>query len=342
MKRVWLHVGLPKSGTSYLQRLMVANKDALATEAGVLFPGDGWKQQVAAVRDVRNLGDAPATRGAWDRLVAECLAWDGDAVVSMEWLAPARPKQIRRMVSSFAPHPVEVVFTARDLGRTIPAAWQEFMQNGQSFTWERFLADIRHPERLSTDIGTMFWRQQDLPELAAAWVAEVGAAQVHVVTLPPPGAPRDLLWRRFAQVLGIDPGVGDPEVSNGNESLGVESAELMRRLNELAAAAGVDKRTYTNAFKHRLGKQVLAVRRRDESSLVLPDEFRPWASEAAAGQIDGIRRLGVPVVGDLAELTPHYPESAGRAPESVGDGELLQIALEALLEVAPQRRRKRD
>ena len=54
--RVLLHVGLPKSGTSYLQKLLSANRERLRGH-GVLFPGADWSDQVVAVRDVRGLYD---------------------------------------------------------------------------------------------------------------------------------------------------------------------------------------------------------------------------------------------------------------------------------------------
>ena len=69
-RQVLLHVGLPKSGTSYLHKLLSANRDRLRS-AGVLFPGDDWSDQVVAVRDVRGRGLmwgielADPVTGAW-------------------------------------------------------------------------------------------------------------------------------------------------------------------------------------------------------------------------------------------------------------------------------------
>jgi hypothetical protein len=48
--RVVLHVGLMKSGTSFLQRVLRHNQDLLR-EQGVLFPSP-WKRQVQAVKDL--------------------------------------------------------------------------------------------------------------------------------------------------------------------------------------------------------------------------------------------------------------------------------------------------
>jgi hypothetical protein len=50
-RRVVLHVGAMKSGTSYLQRLLMENRELLG-ERGVLLPGQSWRDQVRGVVDV--------------------------------------------------------------------------------------------------------------------------------------------------------------------------------------------------------------------------------------------------------------------------------------------------
>ena len=93
---VWLHIGTPKSGTTYLQDLMGRNRQQLAAD-GVLWPGEDWRDQVRAVRDVLdffpNGVDNPAIRGWWATVRDRILAWDGPAaIMSMEWLVHARPR----------------------------------------------------------------------------------------------------------------------------------------------------------------------------------------------------------------------------------------------------------
>ena len=330
-KRVFLHVGLPKSGTSYLQKLLSANREALRG-AGVLFPGEGWSDQVAAVRDVRELGDPRMRRrveGRWQRLVDEVLAGRGDAVISMEWLCAAGDEQIDRIVGSFGEREVRVVFTARDLARTLPAAWQEFMQNRQTWTWEEFLHGVREPETTTTG-GGAFWSQQHLPRLLERWSGHVDTARLHVVTLPQAGADRDLLWQRFAGLLGIDPAVCATDDLGGNESLGLESAELMRRLNLALQGSGLGRGSYHTFFKHRLAKELLAARRPQESTLTLSAEAHAWISDVADRHIELVAASGVDVVGDLDELRPAAPRP-GRGPGDLTDSELLEVALDALV-----------
>ena len=104
--KTFLHVGLPKSGTTYLQAVLAENKARLEDRAGLLFPGKNWLEQVRAVRDLRGLksrGASADDAGAWQSLVDEIAAWDGDAVVSMEWLGGAPTEQVGHVVASLAP-----------------------------------------------------------------------------------------------------------------------------------------------------------------------------------------------------------------------------------------------
>jgi hypothetical protein len=340
---VYLHVGLPKSGTSYVQGTLTANKDALK-RAGLLFPGRGWVDQVRAVQDVRQMKRAPAKRrrvaGAWQRLVAEISAWHGDAIVSMEWLGPASADHIRTMVSDLRPARVHVIFTVRDLARTVPAAWQEFVQNREEWTWQEFLEGVVAEGPTKSVPGSRFWAQQDLAGLLATWTSVVPAEDVHVVTVPRPGVAQDVLWQRLCEVLGPQYEGCRSTTGASNRSLGMESAELMRRLNRAARAAELPTSVYLRRFKHALAKGILAQRSGEESKLVLPPAYDDWATRAAAHQIEAVGASGVHVVGDLEDLRPVPAAADAPQPGDVPVETLLDICLEAL--VAQARHKEPD
>jgi hypothetical protein len=331
-QRVFLHVGLPKSGTSYVQKLLAANKPRLKRDADLLFPGARWHKQVLAVRDVRDMGRRRAARGQWAQLVKEIAAWPGDSVISMEWLCAADDAHIRRIVEDLAPATIEVVFTVRDVARTLPAAWQEFMQNRYTWSWDEFLEAVTSAEPLDSEPGRVFWSQQDVPGLVGRWSSVVSPDHTHVVTLPHPGAAPGVLWQRLAQVFGINSQGYVVDGLGGNESLGLESTELMRRLNPLTREAGINRTSYHQIFKHTLAKGVLAERRSLESRLALPVAHHEWATATANRQIESLRASGVHVVGDLADLEPVFP--TGEQPANLSDGQLLETSLVGLVALA--------
>ncbi len=334
---VYLHVGLPKSGTSYVQKVLTANKTALK-RAGLLFPGETWGEQVRAVQDIRGMtvprGRRALVDGAWERLVTEAATWSGDVIISMEWLASARPEHIRTVIDDFGGAKVHVIFTVRDLARTVPAAWQEFVQNRDEWSWEEFLESVVTDDRTPGSPGKRFWAQQDLAKLLGRWTSVIPAQDVHVVTLPHPGADQGVLWQRMCAVLG---GAYEDCQLGGlgsNTSLGLESAELMRRLNRAAREGGLPESTYHRVFKHGVAKRLLAERSARESKLVLPVAHHEWARRQATHQIEAVEKSGVKVVGDLADLQPVLGTAGGRQPDEVTDAELLDLALGALVGMA--------
>jgi len=319
-KRVVLHVGLMKSGTSYLQRRLLVNRDLLAS-TGVLFPGEAWRDQVLAVSDVLGRRQmATESAGCWRRLVAQAAAFDGAVVVSMEFLGPAPPDRIAEVVASFDDTPVEVVLTLRDLGRAVPAMWQESLQNGGTFAWHGYV-DLLHGKRKPAQA---FWRQPGMGRIVDNWVAAVGAGAVTLVTVPPPGARSGLLWERFCEAAGI-PGEQCAEVRPANTSLDAASAMLLRELNEGLAADGLPDRDYHSLVKFGLAKRVLAGRR---SGPAIGFEPPDWLVQRSGEIVARLAASGARVIGDLSELTPvNVP---GVDPDEVTAQDQLSAAVDAL------------
>jgi hypothetical protein len=332
---VFLHIGLAKSGTSYIQAVLAANKSQLADRCGLLFPGERWGDQVKAARDIRGTSsDEDASLGAWPRLAQEMAEWQGDSVVSMEWLSAATAAQAARIAKTLAPTPVEVIVTVRDLARTIPAAWQESLQNKKVASWPEFLDAVTADKPRETPPGRRFWKQQDLGKILRTWRRALPNGRLHVIVLPPPGAPPTELWSRFSSVLGIDGTAFDASAEGANVSLGRESAELMLRLNRAALAAGIEHRAYNDMLKQALAKRGLAKRRALERPLYgIPPALEEWTRARTVDRVEAIKRSRAEVVGSLDDLEPRF-EPLG-VPQDVPPCEdLLEAALAGFVAIA--------
>lgn len=333
--RVVLHVGLMKSGTTFVQGRLEADRDLLAT-AGVLFPGPTWADQTRAVQDL--IGSPHGRPGAWDSLVAEIRAWPGTAVVSMEYLGPVAPARIARVLADLGAGPggttVQVVVTVRDLGRAVPAMWQETLKNRHTWGWADFVSSLRSPD---SDAGRKFWRQQDAARIVERWTEGVGAEHLAVVTVPPAGAPPTLLWDRFLDAAGLAHlrDLAWADAPRTNESLGVGSALLLTHLNALVE--DLDTADYNKRVKAfaKLG----LVRHRDEEEPIgfaVPD----WLRERTTSSVQALAGSGVRIVGDLADLEPH--DVPGADPAAVDPAAVLEAAaagLALLLRTGPPVRR---
>lgn len=332
---VCLHIGTMKSGTSYIQSMLSRNRDALRAN-GVLYPGRTWQDQVTAVRDAigaRGGGARPDVRGEWDAMRDEILAWRGErAILSMELLSLAEPPRVRAIVESLRPADVHVILSARDLARVIPSAWQESTQNRQTWTWPAYVASLTGQSQEEPLAFKRFWRQHDIADIAATWASVVGAGRVHLVVVPPPGGPRDELWRRFCSVAGLDAAAYEgAEKVRGNPAVGAASAEFLRRLNA-ELGRDIDLQTYERLVKRFLAKNTLG-HRTTESRLVLPERYHAWAVRRATEMIEVLRRLDIDVAGDLAELVPpDWDPGTGRTedPNEISEDEVADAGLHAL------------
>ena len=294
---VFLHVGLPKSGTTYVQSVLATNKEALKDSEGLLYPGVNWGDQIRATRDVREMPGKDAT-GSWRALVDEIHGWPGNAVVSMEWLCAASAEHVRRIVDDLSPSRVVVIFTVRDIARALPSGWQEMMKNRRIWSWREFLTAVTSDDPSTERVGRRFWKKSDVPLMLDTWSTAVPPEDVVVVTVPPSSAPHDLLWKRLCTVLEVDPRDYGVSTRPRNESLGLESTEVMRRVNELFKQRRFSRDDVTY-YKRLLTREIMPAHRGEESRLRVPETHQPWVRDVAAAQIEGIAERRTRVVGDL-------------------------------------------
>jgi glycosyltransferase involved in cell wall biosynthesis len=323
-RRVYLHVGTPKSGTTYLQSLLYSNRDALR-ERGVLFPGRRPFDQNRASLDVRHGRHLPGSAkpaATWAAMLEEAAAFDGVAVLSNEWYVAADDDQVAAVVDQVGAGVLHVVVTTRNLVRLIPAAWQESLKIGRGHGLDDFVASLDSPE------DTWSWPMVDPGEIATRWAQAVSPDQIHVVTMPEDPPTRDLLWRRFAETVGFDPAGLDATPRQANESLGVASARLLQEFGP-ALRAEVDRREAGWQAKFRwlrveVAGRILAGLGGDP--IGVGEDLRRLLDERSARAADTVAELGCSVVGDLDELRAGSNRPGARLPGEVTQAELLAAA----------------
>ena len=292
-----LHIGEPKSGTTYVQGVLEHNRDALLT-AGIVMPAP--RLQIRASQDAIR---GSANGELWGQMVSELLdSGSQSALVSMETLCRASPQAIERAVTVINGPQVKVIVTVRDVARSLPAQWQQSMQHGKTWTWDDYSAAVISDDG-SSPASKNFWSQHDLPRILIDWSQVVGASNVSVVTLPHRGAPPATLWERFSTTLGIAPSDYDT-VEPANESLGAASAELLRRLNVALKDDALNERQYNSLVRRVVARQGLAHRRSKESAVELSHQAAPWAAQQAQRIITALESADVNIVGDVQDLVP--------------------------------------
>ncbi|HYJ70673.1 MAG TPA: hypothetical protein VEX15_23710 [Nocardioidaceae bacterium] len=326
-KRLFLHIGAMKSGTSYLQALCADNQDRLEA-AGVRFVGGIFEAGVVASEILRT-GRRPSTIDNMCRRLQQATeGWDGDVFLSMELLSRRPPQAQQRLVQAAAAEEVHVIVSGRDLARVIPSRWLTTMRNRRTWTWPEYLRLVCVDDPNETVAWKNFWDFQDLSGMLRSWTAVADPHRMHMVTAPRSSSDPMILWRRFAGVLGIDPsGYRKPKPARANPARGVAAAEVLRRVN-----IRLDDLSYV-VYRRGIGNpvdQIYEGAPAGEPRLQIPEAYRGWVEKRARRMNDEIAELGVNVVGDLTELLPGPPDPDAMESVEVSDAQLLETALDGL------------
>jgi hypothetical protein len=336
--RVVLHVGAPKSGTTFLQRSLWNRKAELA-EVGVRCVGELPRDMFHAAVGLRGSEkfwgmDPEEVRAVWERLCAQAHEGSHTWVMSHELLSMCTQRQAARALADLRGVDLHLVYTARDLGRQVPSDWQERVKNGSTTSFGEFETLIA--ERMASDrtSGT-FWRAQDAVDVLHRWGASLAPDHVHVVVAPRRGAPPELLWERFGAAVGYDGRAITADAgARSNQTLGSAQAELLRRVNEKLGDR-VPQPHYARLVKRQFSQSTLTRQRSAPArcSAAVLQQLHDFALE----QNQILQEQGYQVHGDLAELVPDVDGGDAVIPATLSEDELADAAAEALADLLADR-----
>ncbi|TCB98347.1 hypothetical protein E0H26_08120 [Micromonospora zingiberis] len=323
-RRVYLHIGAPKTGSTYVQNVLWHNRDRLA-ESGILLPGSAVAHD-QAMADLR----AASWRDAevywtWDRLAGRARDWSGDVIISNEGLGAATAEQAARAVRSLGSAEIHVIVVGRDLWRTFPSFWQQSVRARGGWRFEEFLRAVEEGR------CEVFWENHTAGRMLRRWGELVPAPRRHLVTVPAPGSPHEVLWHRFAGIVGITEGRYELPEPTPNPSLGAAEIELLRRVNRKLGDRYPLRTPYRRVVHRHLVDAVLR-RRPNELRFGIGPDRADWVRDLAERQISELREFPCQVVGDLDELRPAR-STPGGSPGAVDDAHLLDVAIETIVDM---------
>lgn len=324
-RRLHLHIGTMKSGTTFVQGMLEESKDLLAAE-GLLWPTADLRYH--AIRQL--LGSARyGGNQAWRTVADELSEHQGDAVFSNELLAALDSDQVGTLVAALPVDEIQLIVTVRHLARMLPSHWQSKVKDGWSMPWAEFAAGICAGSGTTPSGASLpdwFWQRHDVPAILARWTRHLPVEQMTVVTVPAASGSSDALAARFGEAIGVDPArLSRPAAVN--QSLGAWSVELLRRMNADARARGDDRFTP----KAMLAPALIG-RSTDEPPYGLDGHQLDWAHRRAEQMRDELVALGAPVIGDLEELVVTLEPAEGSVdPGAATDAQLLSAATGGLL-----------
>ncbi|MFZ2502256.1 MAG: hypothetical protein WAW88_06275, partial [Nocardioides sp.] len=328
-RRVLLHVGTPKTGTSHLQDVLFRNRSLLA-QHGIRYPATRFDAHFLAALDLLRMPWGGLEReavGAWDAIAAEARNWPGTTIISHEIFAAASVDQVARARESLGDVELHILISARDLVRQIPAEWQENIKHRHVLKYAEFIKRIQDPARDSRN-GAWFWSVQELPAILDRWAAGLPADQVHVITVPPAGAPPDELWSRFTDAFELTGIPLEAAAERANPSLGAPETALIRRIN-YRFNKQVQPADYRPLVRELLAHQTLSART-SSPRLALPPDVHPWARDLNAQWVEELRSRAYAVHGDLDDLLGSPPAATFADPDRPRPRQVADAALDAI------------
>lgn len=225
-KTVHLHIGLPKTGTSYLQRLMVKHRAKLVA-AGVWVTGHpvhAHRLAIESITDERRAAQADVRNiRATDLAAAEAELKRGledphfrRLVVSSEYFFEADPAKVRTRFAALTDAPVRIIVFLRRQDRLIESGYNQEVKA------------MGHREAPRTPVYTP---RLDWSLVLGAWADSFDAANVTAIGYDKAAA-QNAVVERFFQALGIPApkGFDDPD-RTVNESLPADLLEFKRIAN---------------------------------------------------------------------------------------------------------------
>jgi hypothetical protein len=324
--RVHLHVGLQKSGTTYLQHAWAARLPELAA-AGRRYPVDPAGRNEVPNHQMAFYGLVPdefgwlSERGtdygsSWRWLEGEVAGATTPLLLSAEALSTVRASAAATVVEAVGGD-VEVVVTARRLDKLLASSWQQSVRNGRGTGFEDYLRTVRdHRDQLLADTAddqpNLSWRSFSVGALARRWATVPGVSRVVVVVNS--GRPAELLWHRTLEAIGLAPDaiapvdVGDDQT---NEGLRWAEADILAALNRALTGPDWDARQAA-AVRQAVIRNGFGESTTRGPSVTLPPRWQDEVAEWAKEEVRDVEASGAHVVGPVSDLlaTPEAPTSS--------------------------------
>lgn len=319
-----IHVGLPKSGTTSLQRGAAQHRTALLN-VGVRYPGTGRNHRDGVRAAIGRIPD----RSHWSRLLEEIEAERERRVfLSSEYgvfCTDAHAAEFQEALGDT----LHVLVTVRSYAAMLPSNWQQHVKTGGLAPFETWLRSVL-ADPPTQGLGAQYDLRLDAAGIAARWASLIGPERVIIVVAD--GTRPTLLLDAVADLLGVPHELLRSDASghfSSNRSLSWPETETIRALNGIVRVQGVPKsarynaRAYHDAISRLLNMRTPGP---EEPPILLPEWAAELASARAADQARALRSGGYCVIGDPSALQAATRVGRNDAIEAVP----LDLAVQAL------------
>ena len=308
-KRIVIHAGFFKTGTTALQSSLAANRKKLL-ENGVLYP------TLSSADSSRSTGQhraAWALKGrhwgwedgggtvtpieVWDKLAGKLNDFEGTSLFSSEFLAELTRDDVERMSKDLKADKIEVVFTLRPLVKMLPSQYIQSLKYGMRLNYEDWLERIFNGGEDKVQWRT-FWTRHDHPDVIKRWVDVFGAENVTLLVVDE--TQPNLIYETFSELLSLPNDLLKPVEEKGlNRSLTWEEICLLLEMNkkfDRTLAWG----EYATMIRNGIFRNLTDVPAQDgQHKLLTPQWAVDRAKELTVSNIQKLHSMGIKIIGDI-------------------------------------------
>lgn len=222
MKKIYLHIGLHKTGSSTLQAFLQKNSNLLR-DIGYLYPRTGTSSKFPCHHNlawlIMDFPKADPDAGTWKELHQEIGKTTSDKIViSSEEFEFFRQKHIDLLKSELEPYKVKIVVYIRRQDQRLESQYTHLTKTG---LYSGDISSFCQQKRNASD----YYR------ILTSWKAAFGLENIIVRPLEKTQIPN--ICYDFLNVIGIDDYRDFIEVENKNIRPGIKKLKILRIANQI-------------------------------------------------------------------------------------------------------------
>ena len=306
-KKVFIHVGFHKTGTTAIQESLHSHRDEL-NKLGLIYATKHRKanhRQAWALSERywgwKNRGGKKTPASEWIKQVKSLKSNKSNSILSSEFFSELNDAKLNRMASDLRDFQVEVIFTIRPLSKMLASSYQQYLKYGIKASYDEWLLDI-FQNAPKSKLTPTFWKRHRHEVVIARWAKVFGNQNVHLVVVDE--SEPEFLFDSFNQILQLPAGTLSEVVNSGtNRSLNYSEISLLLAINrafpkdrnwadyEAFIREGSIRRLTNQADLAGLGEKLLT-----------PQWAVDESQKITLNSINEINALGIRIYGDVNQM----------------------------------------
>ncbi|MGA1159312.1 MAG: hypothetical protein ACO3UT_05860 [Candidatus Nanopelagicaceae bacterium] len=235
MKRLIIHPGFHKSGTTALQQSLHANRNRLQSY-GLSYPFPPHKAHhrlawslSGKVWGWRNRGGSGESPRLWARSVRSINRASGkNIIISSEFFSELDSEKINKIKNDINNHEVQVLFTLRPLAKLLSSSYQQYLKYGLKADYEEWLHSVLDKPGESK-LSPTFWRRHFHGQVISRWSEVFGPSNVTVLFVDE--SQPEFLFTEANKYLGLPEKTLQAQDRGLNRSMTTEEIALILEIN---------------------------------------------------------------------------------------------------------------